>query len=55
MTDLQTTQPLCTGERPYQVVHQVFQGSNSQHYHQGDQCRVPGQGGNVGDELWKET
>lgn len=43
------------GEVPYQVVHQVFQGCNRQHDHQGDQCCVPGQGCNVGDELGKET
>lgn len=43
------------GEAPYQVVHQVFQCGNWQHYHQGDQRRVPRQGGDVWDELGKRN
>lgn len=37
----------------YQVIHQVFDGSDSQHHDQGDQCGVPRQSGNVWDKLQK--
>lgn len=38
----------------YQVIHQVFDGSDSQHHHQRNQRGVPGQCGNVWNNLTKQ-
>lgn len=45
----------CPSSKSYQIIYQVFDGSDRQHHDQWNQCCVPGKSGNVWDNLRKEN